>query len=79
MSTQPATLMLLVTNITLPFGQASANGPTNGARTTYETVKKNLSSGVIHAGPLSSMSRAMDAISRALSASEEKNWAAMMV
>ena len=34
-------------NITRPFGIESANAPTNGANITYETMKKNFSSGVI--------------------------------
>jgi hypothetical protein len=42
-------------------------------------VKKNLSSGVIQAGPDNSARRAMAAISSALSASDEKNCAAMIV
>ena len=47
---QPTILTVLATNITWPLGIASANAPTNGASTTYETVKKNFSIGVSHAG-----------------------------
>ena len=39
-------------NMTRPLGIESANAPTNAASATYEMVKKNLSSGTIHAGPL---------------------------
>ncbi len=78
-SAQPAILIVLVTNMTLPLGMESAKAPTNAARTTYETVKKNLRSGVSQAGPSSCRRRAMAAMRRALSASEEKNCAAMMV
>ena len=53
--------------------------PTNGASTTYETVKNSFSIGVSHSGELSSISEAMAAISMALSASDEKNCAAMMM
>jgi hypothetical protein len=42
-------------------------------------VKKSLSSGIIHSGERPSASSAIAAISSALSASDEKNWAAMMV
>jgi hypothetical protein len=42
-------------------------------------VKKNLSSGVSHAGPSRCSSIAIAAMSSALSASDEKNCAAMMV
>jgi hypothetical protein len=42
-------------------------------------VKKNLSSGVIQSGAAIWMSRAIAATSSALSASEEKNCAAMMM
>src|SRR2546427_12975212 len=49
------------------------------ASATYDTVKKNFSSGTIHAGPSSSSSWAIAAISRALSASELKNCAPMIV
>ena len=76
---QPAILTVLVTNMTLPLGIASAKAPTKAARSTYETVKKNLSSGVSQAGPSSWTRRAMEAMRRALSASEEKNCAAMIV
>ncbi len=66
-------------NITRPLGIASAKAPTANASSTYEIAKLNLSSGVSHAGPSSSTSIAIAAISSALSASDEKNWAAMMV
>ena len=42
-------------------------------------VKKNLSSGVSHGGPSRSASMAIAAMSSALSASDEKNCAAMMM
>ena len=66
-------------NITRPLGIESANAPTHAASTTYDTTKKNLSIGTIHAGPASCASSAIAATSRALSASELKNCAAMMV
>ena len=47
---QPTTLMLLVTNITWPFGRESAKAPTKAARTTYDSTKNSLSSGVIQFG-----------------------------
>ena len=47
---QPTTLTVFDTNITWPLGIASANAPTNGASTTYETVKNSFSIGVSHAG-----------------------------
>src|SRR5437868_5816270 len=78
-SEQPTTLMVFDTNITWPLGSASANAPTNGASTTYEIVKKSFSIGVSHAGESSNASVAMAATSNALSASDEKNCAAMMM
>ena len=36
---QPTTLIALVMSITRPLGIESANAPTTGARTTYETTK----------------------------------------
>ena len=71
--------MLFVTNITRPFGNASANAPTNAASSTYDSPKNSLSSGVIHSGAEISISSEIAAISSALSASDEKNCAAMMV
>ena len=76
---QPTTLMALVMSITLPLGIESANAPTSGARTTYDTTKHCCSAGVIQSGDFSSVSSAMAAISSALSASDEKNCAAMIV
>src|SRR5436305_933521 len=58
-----------------PLGKA----PTANASTTYEMVKKNLSSGVRKGGPSSCTSIAIAAMSSALSASDEKNCAAMIV
>jgi hypothetical protein len=78
-SRQPKTFTVLVMNMTRPLGIESASAPTTKARTTYDTVKKNLSSGVSHGGPSSSTSMEIAARKRALSASEEKNCAAMMV
>ena len=66
-------------NITRPFGMESANAPTKGASSTYDTVKKSFSIGVNHSGDCSSTSAAMAATSSALSASDEKNCAAMMM
>ncbi len=75
----PTTLIALVISMTLPLAIESANAPTSGASTTYETTKHCCSAGVIHSGDLSSVRRAMAAISSALSASDEKNCAAMIV
>jgi len=61
------------------LGIESANAPTNPASATYEMVKKNFSSGTIHIGPLSCASSWIAAMSSALSASDEKNCAAMIV
>ncbi len=66
-------------NITCPLGLESAKAATKAANYTYESTKKSLRSGVIHAGAASWAKRAMAAISRALSASDEKNCAAIMV
>ena len=71
--------MVLVMNITRPLGIESAKAPTKAANATYDTVKKNFSNGVIHAGDSICISRAMAATSSALSASDEKNCAAMMM
>ncbi len=68
-----------MTNITRPLGIESANAPTKAASATYEIVKKNFSSGTIHAGPWSWVSSWIAAMSSALSASDEKNCAAMMM
>jgi hypothetical protein len=68
----------LVISITRPFGIESANAPTNAASSTYDTKKNSLSIGVIHSGARMSRSSAMAAMSSALSASEEKNCAAMI-
>ncbi len=76
---QPTTLIALVISITRPLGIESANAPTSGARTTYETTKLCFSAGVIHSGAWISCSMLMAAISSALSASDEKNCAAMIV
>ena len=76
---QPTTLMPLVISITRPLGIESANAPTSGASTTYDTTKLCFSAGVIHAGSSSSRSSAIAATSSALSASDEKNCAAMIV
>ena len=78
-SAQPTTLIALVISITRPFGIESANAPTSGASRTYEMTKLCFSAGVIHAGSCSSRSSAIAAISSALSASDEKNCAAMIV
>ena len=61
------------------MGIESAKAPTSGASTTYDTTKLCLSAGVIHAGSCSSRKSAMAAMSSALSASELKNCAAMMM
>ena len=66
-------------NITWRFCIESANAPTNGASSTYETVKKICSSGVTQAAERITESNAMAAINSALSASDEMNCAAMMV
>jgi hypothetical protein len=75
---QPAIFTRFVRNMTRPFGIESAKAPTKAAKSTYETVKKNFSSGVIHSGVCICMSSAIAATSSALSASDEKNCAAMM-
>ena len=69
----------LVRNITRPLGMESAKAPTTAANNTYDTVNTNFSIGVIHSGAASCINNAMAAISRALSASDEKNCAAMMM
>ena len=79
MTMQPPILIMLVIIITRPFGNESAKAPTNGARTTYEMTKKSFSIGVIQAAAPISRSRAMAAISSALSAREDRNCAAMIV
>ncbi len=76
---QPITLIELVMNITRPFGRESAKAPTYAANTTYDNTKNSFSSGVIQLGAWRSFSRAMAAMRSALSASDEKNCAAMMV
>ena len=78
-SAQPKILIALVKSITRPLGIESANAPTSGASTTYDTTKLCFSAGVIHAGSWSSRKSAIAAISSALSASDEKNCAAMIV
>ena len=70
-SVQPMTLMPLVISITRPLGIESANAPTSGASSTYDTTKLCLSAGVIHAGSCRSRSNAIAAISSALSASDD--------
>ncbi len=79
MTTQPTILIVLVMNITRPLAIESANAPTHGASRTYDTTNTNFSIGTIHAGPASCSSSAMAATSSALSASELKNCAAMIV
>src|SRR5437667_427430 len=59
-------------SITRPFAIESANAPTTGASSTYDTTKLCLSAGVIHAGSCSSRSSAIAAISSALSASARR-------
>ena len=71
--------MPLEISITLPLGIESAKAPTNGASSTYEMVKNSFSIGVSHAGESSIASVAMAATRSALSASDEKNCAAMMM
>jgi hypothetical protein len=71
--------MPLVMSITRPFGIESANAPTSGASSTYDSTKLCFKPGVIHPGSLRSRSSAIAAISNALSASELKNCAAMIV
>ncbi len=78
-SAQPTTLMPLVISITRPLGIESAKAPTSGASSTYDTTKLCFSAGAIHAGSDSERSSAIAATSSALSASELKNCAAMMV
>lgn len=78
-SRQPPILTVFVTNITRPFGIESAKAPTKAASATYEMKKNSLSIGVIHSGAWMSRSSAIAAISNALSASDEKNCAAMIV
>jgi hypothetical protein len=61
------------------LGIESAKAPTTGASSTYETTKLCFSAGVIHAGSCNCRRSEIAAISSALSASDEKNCAAMMV
>ncbi len=75
---QPTTLIELVMNITCPFGRESANAPTKAASTTYDRTKNSFRSGIIQFGAWRSLSRAIAAMRRALSANDEKNCAAMM-
>ena len=75
----PSIFILLVRNITLPFSIESANGPTNGAKKTYETVKNSFSKGVIQLGASISTRIEIATMRRALSAKEEKNWANIIV
>src|SRR5690242_9333109 len=70
---QPTIFTMLVMSITRPLGIESANGPTSGASTTYETTKTCFSAGVIQAGAAISPSRPIAAMSSALSATELKN------
>ena len=76
---QPSSLMALVRNITRPFGMASAKAPTKGASSTYDTTKTSFRKGISQSAEWASLSRAMAAISSALSASDDRNCAAMMV
>src|SRR5260363_255789 len=76
---QPMNLIVFVISITRLLGIASARAPTKAASATEKKTKNSLSSGVIQAGAAMSCNRAIAAINSALSASEEKNCAAMMV
>ena len=78
-SEQPTILMPLVISITRPLGIESASAPTSGASRTYEMTKHCLSAGVIHAGDSRSRNNWIAATSSALSASDEKNCAAIIV
>ena len=62
-----------VISITRALGIESAKAPTKAASSTYEMKKNSFSIGVIHCGACISPSREMDAISSALSASDEPN------
>ena len=72
-------MTVLLISMTRHFGIESAKAPTKAARATYEIVKNSLSSGSCSAGACMSRSNAMAAISSALSASAEKNCAAIMM
>jgi hypothetical protein len=74
----PAIFIVLVMNITRPLAIESANAPTNAANSTYDTVNENFNIGVSHSGANICISKAIAATSSALSASDEKNCAAMM-
>jgi len=65
--------------MTRPLGMASAKAPTEGGEHDVGRREEELQQRGHHAGPDNSASRAMAAMSSALSASEEKNCAAMMV
>ena len=71
--------MVLLISMTRHLGIESAYAPTKAASATYEMVKKNFSIGSYWGGACMSLSKAIETISRALSASAEKNCAAMMM
>ena len=70
---------MLLISITRHFGIESANAPTKAASATYDTVKNSLSRGSNSDGAAMSRNMAMAMINKALSASAEKNCAAMMM
>src|SRR4030067_846800 len=70
---QPASLMMLLMNITRPLGSESANAPTKGASTMYEMMKLCCNTGVCQSGDFKSLSRAIAANNKALSASALEN------
>ena len=78
-SRQPPILMVLVISITRPLGNESAKAPTKAASSTYEMTKKSFSIGVIQLAAPISRSRAIAVMSKALSASDDRNCAAMIV
>src|SRR5580658_2637474 len=72
----PANFNPLAANMTWPFGQESANGPANGANTMYAATKNSCSTGCVHTGYRSDLSKASVQKSSALSASADTNCAA---